>query len=220
MGGIDPWIDSGRFAIGMTPIHVPDLDVEHGNLIGDLIQAGYFQPCEPAAAVVESGATGQDDAASGAWEGQRWDEVVLDYDGRTYELAPDLLDRPGGAVHSHTAGVMIADDNGVCIVSDTDGDGKVDYVSVAANDGNWQAWTLRGEGAATGVGAGVGRGADAGTGKGMEKRAGKDAVTTGVSGNGGKRGEENSVVTPAFPADSWQSTRWECVQWGGERYSG
>ena len=36
--------------------------------------------------------------------------------------------------------VTIADDQGMSILSDTDGDGKVDYVSSVSYDGQWSAW--------------------------------------------------------------------------------
>lgn len=36
--------------------------------------------------------------------------------------------------------VTIADDQGMSILSDTDGDGKVDYVSSVSYDGRWSAW--------------------------------------------------------------------------------
>ncbi|MGJ4070864.1 DUF6802 family protein [Corynebacterium macclintockiae] len=36
--------------------------------------------------------------------------------------------------------VTIADDRGMSILSDTDGDGKVDYVSTVSYDGQWSAW--------------------------------------------------------------------------------
>lgn len=36
--------------------------------------------------------------------------------------------------------VTIADDQGMSILSDTDGDGRVDYVSSVSYDGQWSAW--------------------------------------------------------------------------------
>ena len=43
----------------------------------------------------------------------------------------------GGGVEES---VTIADDQGMSILSDTDGDGKVDYVSSVSYDGQWSAW--------------------------------------------------------------------------------
>lgn len=47
--------------------------------------------------------------------------------------------------------VTIADDQGMSILSDTDGDGKVDYVSSVSYDGQWSAWRWIETGEAEGV---------------------------------------------------------------------
>ncbi|WP_297667135.1 DUF6802 family protein [uncultured Corynebacterium sp.] len=47
--------------------------------------------------------------------------------------------------------VTIADDQGMSILSDTDGDGKVDYVSSVSYDGRWSAWRWIETGEAEGV---------------------------------------------------------------------
>jgi hypothetical protein len=36
--------------------------------------------------------------------------------------------------------VTLADDKGMTICADTDGDGTVDYLSVVGFDGSWSAW--------------------------------------------------------------------------------
>lgn len=47
--------------------------------------------------------------------------------------------------------VTIADDQGMSILSDTDGDGKVDYVSSVSYDGQWSAWRWMETGEAEGA---------------------------------------------------------------------
>lgn len=61
--------------------------------------------------------------------------LLLDLGGRTYGLPTDLDEGELGV-----GSVTLADDNGMTICADTDGDGTVDYLSVVGFDGSWSAW--------------------------------------------------------------------------------
>lgn len=59
--------------------------------------------------------------------------LVLGVDGVDY-LIPTLHDEESAT---------FADDDGMSILADTDGDGRVDYVSNVTFDGQWSAWKWR-----------------------------------------------------------------------------
>lgn len=100
-------------------------------------------------------------------------------------------------------------EEGMTIVSDLDGDGRVDYVSTVSFDGHWAAWRPGGSG-----------GSD-------------DSPTTENGGNfmvgrGGvlKNEEENTAGTgatdgttpdasPEIHNETWSIDRWKCVDRGG-----
>jgi hypothetical protein len=61
--------------------------------------------------------------------------LLLDLGGETYGLSASLVEGDGSV-----GSVTLADDNGMTICADTDGDGAVDYLSVVGFDGSWSAW--------------------------------------------------------------------------------
>ncbi|WP_293818179.1 DUF6802 family protein [uncultured Corynebacterium sp.] len=76
-------------------------------------QSGTHSGAQPGAqSESQSGASSGSDSSTRSWHG-------------------------GGGVEES---VTIADDQGMSILSDTDGDGKVDYVSSVSYDGQWSAW--------------------------------------------------------------------------------
>lgn len=159
----------------------------------------------------------------GEFTGDAGDGLLLDLDGMTFGV-------PGEG-----SSVTVSDDTGMTICSDTDGDGRVDSMSVVTFDGGWSSWRLQarmtdGETAEGAEGADGGAGNTAG---GMV--ADVSSVThvpetagtvdggpspDSVSGRGQEQGKQETVlpdVPPATPGngrETWDTRGWKCVDRG------
>lgn len=137
------------------------------------------------------------------------DGLLLDINGTAFGL-PAPVDVAG--VHES---VTLTDDTGMTICSDTDGDGKVDSMSVVTFDGGWSSWRLQESMA--------------------EDPSDRDmpvSLVTEGSGSGGdhvespddqKGVEQEECLTewhdipPSTPGNgrgSWDARGWECVDRG------
>lgn len=59
--------------------------------------------------------------------------LVVEIDGQLYDLGND------------EGSITLADDSGLSIYSDLDGDGTVDHVTTVRFDGTWESWSADGE---------------------------------------------------------------------------
>ena len=66
--------------------------------------------------------------------------LVVEVDGQLYDLGDD------------EGSITLADDSGLSIYSDLDGDGTVDHVTTVRFDGTWESWSSDDVGAADAMG--------------------------------------------------------------------
>lgn len=104
--------------------------------------------------------------------------MVLDIGGELYDLGPGLADTDADG---RADSVTLADERGLSIYSDIDGDGAVDHVTTVLFDGTWETWTSGG-GTSGGAGGGVG---------------GEAAVGGDWAGGGGAGGAEGDAAVGA-----------------------
>lgn len=181
--------------------------------------------------------------------------LVMSVGGVDYDVPdPDGLDA-----------ATFADERGMTILSDLDGDGRVDYISDVTFDGQWTAWRMGGGEAAAGSAApsgseivagavaagdaevvpapgdGVGAGPEAaagelgpesaevpsswtdtrwagslprGEGRGEGSVGGTTADFGAAKTPGSDLGTPGSTATPEHGRQTWDKTRWECVERG------
>ncbi|MEJ6549768.1 hypothetical protein PQI66_09460 [Corynebacterium sp. USCH3] len=137
-------------------------------------------------------------------------------------LLLDLGDQTFGLPVSHVLpgeeAVTLSDDTGMTICADTDGDGRVDTLSVVTFDGGWSSWRRREcmtdvSEIDTDVSSVTAGGVDVGAG----------AATEGVGGSGDladelrRQGDADGHVPPVTPGNgrgAWDVRGWECVDRG------
>lgn len=149
------------------------------------------------------------------------DGLLLDLGDETFGLPAshvlDGLEEVAGVEES----VTLSDDTGMTICSDTDGDGRVDAVSVVTFDGGWSSWRrqdcMAGVRGATEISPDVSSVTTNGEGTG-ESMLGEEHTEQGEHGaEQGRRDGEWYGVPPSTPGNgrgSWDPRGWECVDRG------
>ena len=79
-------------------------------------------PATPCGLEAATPIDGQSADVGGAW-------LVVEVDGQLYDLGDD------------EGSITLADDSGLSIYSDLDGDGTVDHVTTVRFDGTWESWS-------------------------------------------------------------------------------
>jgi hypothetical protein len=144
-------------------------------------------------------------------------------------LLLDLGDVTFGLPVSHRLpgeeSVTLTDDTGMIICADTDGDGRVDTLSVVTFDGGWSSWRRQdcmrdaagGSPGASEIHADVSSVTSSGE-DGVENITGRGMVgSTETIGEQGERYGAWADVPPATPGNgrgSWDARGWECVDRG------
>lgn len=143
------------------------------------------------------------------------DRLTVDLDGTSYEL-PASTTVPGHEIVEES--VTLTDETGMTILSDTDGDGHVDYMSVVTFDGGWSAW--RREAVMTDMPTDDMPGVSSVTIYSSQGEPDCPARTVNPQGKGVPGNGESSETPPGTPENgtaNWDVVGWECVergQWG------
>ncbi|KAB3519985.1 hypothetical protein GC425_08730 [Corynebacterium sp. zg254] len=122
--------------------------------------------------------------------GPSGDETLLmEYNGVDYHIPADM----------DTESATLTDGQGMNILADTDGDGRIDYVSSIDYNGNWSAWRW-----STDVGGalGVGENSD-------QYGHGEDGTTAGDGTS-----PHSWASTPDMGKGKWEVGAWKCVERG------
>ncbi|WP_295627758.1 DUF6802 family protein [uncultured Corynebacterium sp.] len=90
------------------------------------------------AGVGPDAACGLDGAAALA-TGETGEGMILEIGGEYFDLGPGIADTDADGVSDS---VTLADDRGLSIYSDIDGDGAVDHVTTVLFDGTYETWTV------------------------------------------------------------------------------
>lgn len=140
------------------------------------------------------------------------DRLLLDLDGTTFGL-PAAAESPG-----LEESVTLTDETGMTICSDTDGDGRVDSMSVVTFDGGWSSWRLQECMSYTGTDVSSVTESDN-----TPVSHGDGSPGTNAGENGAEQGEpygQWEEVPPSTPGNGrrlWDARGWECVdrgKWG------
>lgn len=121
--------------------------------------------------------------------------LVVTIDGQVFDLG---IAGANGADVADGGSITLADDRGLSIYADVDGDGAVDHVTTMLYDGSWQTWHVQEDGGAEDGGA-----EDGGVGTQSEESAHHPAHHT-------NEGEKQNVTESTSPrVGHWDAYAWE-----------
>lgn len=145
--------------------------------------------------------------------------------GLLLDLGDETFGLSGSCVLPGEESVTLADETGMTICADTDGDGRVDTLSVVTFDGGWSSWRrqdcMDGSAAATEAATEVDTDVSSVTAEGPD--TGDCMLDGGVAEQGERAGELGRQahgahdVPPSTPENgrgSWDARGWECVDRG------
>lgn len=114
------------------------------------------------------------------------DTLLIEYDGVEYLIPADV----------DAESATLTDGQGMNILADTDGDGRVDYVSAIDYNGNWSAWRWSGDNPTP------------------EMQAISDIPPSETCGFEQEEWENKAENTPDQGSQNWNSRAWKCVERG------
>ncbi|WP_186314612.1 DUF6802 family protein [Corynebacterium glyciniphilum] len=141
--------------------------------------------------------------------------------GLLLDLGDETFGLPGSCVLPGEESVTLADETGMTICADTDGDGRVDTLSVVTFDGGWSSWRrqdcMDGSATVTEMDTDVSSVTAEGPGTGECMLDGGSAEQGEHAGELGRQAHGTHDVPPSTPGNgrgSWDARGWECVDRG------